>query len=181
MFSRIVTLGDQQILRADVFDNTSGRTLALASVQADSFTQLTRQVPSLVDELIREANGALPLRVERSDESDEVPSRYAYLINNGLLLTGIGGGAFAVAATSWYFSAARSNAISLAADAYTADPSLDNARAVVAARGGVDDDLLTQCTIGGACISLVSGIALLSGLGVTTWGLINASEEEDAP
>jgi hypothetical protein len=27
----------------------------------------------------------------------------------------------------------------------------------------------------------VSGIALLSGLGVTTWGLINASEEEDAP
>ena len=44
VFSRVVRLANDEILRADIYDNVSGRTIALASVQARAV--LVRMLPS---------------------------------------------------------------------------------------------------------------------------------------
>ncbi len=60
-FSRVVRLGDQQLLRVDIFDSVSGRTVAMSSKQGQ-LSSLFSSTNEVVDTLVREAAGALPLR-----------------------------------------------------------------------------------------------------------------------
>lgn len=168
-FTRVVRIGEQQILRCDIFDSRAGRTLALGSVQGQTLAELFSALPRLVDDLVVESVGGLPRRATPKAlavmPDDRAP---APLVNTGLVVAGSGLVVGAVGVTTVVLSSLRASTLSNASDAYAADPTIDNARAVIDARAGVGPgstaSALGLAGICGGCLGisgLVGGIVAL--------------------
>jgi hypothetical protein len=153
VFTRIVKLGDEQVLRADVFDNVAGRSVALSVVQGGNVGDLLRRLPALVDALVLESQGALPLRaVERRIVVPDKPM--SALMQNGLVIGGVGLGASALLGTLFIAGSLQQSGIGKAGEKYAQEPDIDNARAVVDARGSLSESLLVFGSAASGCLAL---------------------------
>jgi hypothetical protein len=170
VFSRVVRLGEELVLRVDVFDNGVGRSVALSAVRGRSAADLLRRIPELIEDLVNESQGELPVRaLERPIDvfvapNDDVPMSGA--ARNGLLLGGVGLGAAVVFGSLFVAGSLQVRRVSEAGDTYAADPDIDNARALVDARGGIGESTLVFGTAGSGCVGLVGLIVSLIGGGV---------------
>jgi hypothetical protein len=178
VFSRIVRLGDEENLRADIYDNVGSRTLALASVRARAVDDLHRQLPTLVEALVRESTGALPLRAVERPIAVATDTPMSSTARAGYLVGGVGLGAAVVFGTVFGLGTASNAAINRAADAYAADPDIDNARALIDARGPFDDTTRTLGTCGSGCLGVGGLLALLIGAGLVGADALAPSAEE---
>jgi hypothetical protein len=136
VFSRGAKLGSDTLLRIEVFDDTESRTLALTTVQANDDKALLARLPKAVGELIDEASGALPRRATTRAlvETASLRGPSPWLVGGGITaaagaVVALVGGVVVVLS-----SGTGEDTVSAAADAYAADPTLDNARAVREAR-----------------------------------------------
>ncbi len=166
VFSRVVTIGNEQTLRADVYDNVTARTLALASVEGRDVAELSRNMSNLVDALISESLGTLPLRATKRPIAVGEAAPMSAAASNALL---IGGGGLATALVFggvFIAGSLQSSSIQRAARTYEANPDIDNARSLVDARGSLNHSVLTFGTCGSGCIGLGGVIALLVGSGL---------------
>jgi hypothetical protein len=151
VFTRIVKLGDEQVLRADVFDNVAGHSVALSVVQGGNADELLKRLPALVDAIVLESQGALPLRpVER--RIVVAPDKpMSAMMQNGLVIGGVGLGASALLGTLFIAGSLQRSGIEKVGERYAQDPDIDNARAVVDARGSSPDSRLV---FGSGCLAL---------------------------
>jgi hypothetical protein len=181
VFSRIVRLGDEETLRADVYDNVGGRTLALASVRARSADALYRQLPELVEGLVRESNGALPLRAVERPVGVVVDPPMSSTARAGYLVGGVGLGAAVVFGTTFGLGALQASNLGRAIDTYDADPTIDNARALVDARGPFDRTTMTIGTFGSGCLGIGGLLAFIVGAGLVGVDAFALAADEAAP
>lgn len=177
VFSRVVQLGDEQVLRADVYDNVVGRSVALATVQAGSVGELLRRLPTLVDLLVQESHGELPLRAVERPVDVPADKPLSAMARSGLVLGGVGLSAAVVGGGLFAVGLVQRNAINAAAGAYAADPDVDNARALVDARGALNDNTLTFLTCGSACVGAGGLLSLMIGAGVFAVGTSTPAAE----
>ena len=136
VFSRGAKLGSDTLLRVEIFDDTEGRTLALTTVQAGDDKGLLARLPKAVGELIDDSVGTLPRRATTRAlvQTESLSGPSPWLVGGGI--TAAAGAVVAGAgALVWLLSLAPGDGgVTAAADAYAADPTLDNAQAVRAAR-----------------------------------------------
>jgi hypothetical protein len=180
VFSRIVRLGDEETLRADIYDNVEGRTLALASVRSRAVDDLHRQLPTLVEALVRESTGALPLRAVERPIAVAADAPMSSNMRSGLLLGGVGAGAVVVFGSLFGLGTMNTVGVSRASEAYATEPTIDNARALIDARGPFDATTLTLGTCGSGCLGAGGLLALLVGAGVVGADALAPSAEEAA-
>jgi hypothetical protein len=178
VFSRIVRLGDEETLRADIYDNVEGRTLALASVRSRAVDDLHRQLPTLVEALVRESTGALPLRAVERPIAVAADAPMSSNMRSGLLLGGVGAGAVVVFGSLFGLGTMNTVGVSRASEAYATEPTIDNARALIDARGPFDATTLTLGTCGSGCLGVGGLLALLVGAGVVGADALAPSAEE---
>ncbi len=152
-YSRVVRLGDNQLMRLDVFDNNSGRTVALASQQG-SLSTLFDGTDHLVDALLAEAAGALPLRT--SSAAGATPSSGGAVDVPGIIVTGGGVVGVAVGVVFGVIASSNLTALTTASDAWVAQPTAQNAHAVIDARAAADS-AVPMFVVGG--VIGVAGIA----------------------
>lgn len=181
VFSRIVRLGDEETLRADVYDNVGGRTLALASVRARTADALHRQLPELVEGLVRESTGALPLRAVERPIAVVADTPMSATARAGYLVGGVGLGAAVVFGTVFGLGTASTAAINRAVDTYAADPTIDNARALIDARGPFDDTTRTLGTCGSGCLGVGGLLAFIVGAGLVGVDAFAPAADEATP
>ena len=177
VFSRVVRLANDEILRADIYDNVSGRTIALASVQARAVNDLHRQLPDLIESLLRESAGALPLRAVEGPLAVATDKPLSSTARAGLLVGGVGLGSALLFGGLAGAGTLQRNGVGRAADAYSDDPSIDNARALIDARGPFDNDTMTVGICGGGCLSLAGLLALVVGAGLYASDALAPAEE----
>jgi hypothetical protein len=180
VFSRIVRLGDEETLRADIYDNVEGRTLALASVRSRAVDDLHRQLPTLVEALVRESTGALPLRAVERPIAVAADAPMSSNMRSGLLLGGVGAGAGVVFGSLFGLGAMNTVGVSRASEAYATEPTIDNARALIDARGPFDATTLTLGTCGSGCLGVGGLLAMLVGAGLVGADALAPSAEEAA-
>jgi hypothetical protein len=162
VFSRIVRLGDEETLRADIYDNVEGRTLALASVRSRAVDDLHRQLPTLVEALVRESTGALPLRAVERPIAVAADAPMSSNMRSGLLLGGVGAGAVVVFGSLFGLGTMNTVGVSRASEA----------------RGPFDATTLTLGTCGSGCLGVGGLLALLVGAGVVGADALAPSAEE---
>lgn len=177
VFSRVVRLANDEILRADIYDNVSGRTIALASVQARAVNDLHRQLPDLIESLLRESAGALPLRAVEGPLAVATDKPLSSTAHAGLLVGGVGLGSAVLFGGLAGAGALQLNGVGQAADAYSDDPNTDNARALIDARGPFDNDTMTVGICGSGCLSLAGLLALVVGAGLYASDALAPAEE----
>jgi hypothetical protein len=180
VFSRIVRLGDEETLRADIYDNVEGRTLALASVRSRAVDDLHRQLPTLVEALVRESTGALPLRAVERPIAVAADAPMSSDMRSGLLLGGVGAGAVVVFGSLFGLGTMNTVGVSRASEAYATEPTIDNARALIDARGPFDATTRTLGTCGSGCLGVGGLLALLVGAGLVGADALAPSAEEAA-
>lgn len=180
VFSRIVRLGEDEILRADVYDNIGGHTLALASVRTRTVDGLHAHLPGLVEALLDESAGALPLRAVERPIAVTVDTPMSATARAGYLIGGVGLGTALAFGTLFGLGTANVTGFSRATDAYAADPTIENARAVVAARGPLDETSAALGTCGSGCLGVGGLLALLVGAGLLGADAFAPSAEESA-
>jgi hypothetical protein len=180
VFSRIVRLGDEETLRADIYDNVEGRTLALASVRSRAVDDLHRQLPTLVEALVRESTGALPLRAVERPIAVAADAPMSSNMRSGLLLGGVGAGAVVVFGSLFGLGTMNTVGVSRASEAYATEPTIDNARALIDARGPFDATTLTLGTCGSGCLGVGGLLAMLVGAGLVGADALAPSAEEAA-
>lgn len=163
VFSRVVKLGDRQVLRADVFDNVQGRTVALSALDAGSVGELLRRVPALVDALIEESQGVLPTRITQRRIDVAVERPWSNDARHAAILGSVGAAGTVVFGVVFAASVASAVRLQAAAGAYTSAPSLETARAVLDARGPFSDAALASGYIIGGGLTVASVAAAIVG------------------
>ena len=177
-FPRIVPLGEQQVLRVEVYDFASGRALALVSVQARRVGDLVPRLPDVVELLIDESAGALPVRTSARAIEMDTAAPTSPLLQAGLITGGVGLGTSLIFGSLLVVGAVRASSLAAAEKAYAADPRLDNARAVVAARGPLDSTTATVATCSSGCVGGLGLLAALVGAGMVGWDWLSPSAED---
>lgn len=150
-YSRVVRLGDNQLMRLDIFDSDTGRTVALASQQG-SLSTLFDGTDHLVDALLAEAAGALPLRTSSAGAA----SPGGAVDVQGILFTGSGVVGVAAGVVLGVVGFNSLTALTTASDLWVAQPTTQNAHAVIDARPAADR-ALPMFVVGG--VIGVAGIA----------------------
>jgi|GEM_PF-1374936 len=180
-FTRVVRIGEQQILRCDIFDSHAGRTLALGSVQGQQVAELFAALPHLVDDLVVESGGGLPRRTTpRSLAVMPEEGAPAPLVTTGLTVAGSGLVVGAIGVTTVVLTSLRVSTLSNASDAYAADPTIDNARAVIDARAGVGPGSTASAVgLAGICGGCLGISGLVGGLIALVIGNSNNGDSND--
>jgi hypothetical protein len=99
----------------------------------------------------------------------------------GYLIGGVGLGTAIVFGTLFGLGTANVTGFSRAIDGYAAEPTIENARAVVVARGPLDDSVVTIGTCGSGCLGVGGLLALLVGAGLLGTDAFASPAEEAAP
>lgn len=160
VFGRVVVIGGDHVLRLEVFDDRSARTLALTTVQGDGVQALVKGLPDGVGALVAESAGELPARVTTKKllnaraEPAFMDRPGANVVVGGLIATGAGLAVGGLGLWGMFTYNAERVLLDDALASYTKTPSLDNARAVAEVR----DD------IGSSNAHLYKGIASLGAL-----------------
>jgi hypothetical protein len=148
-YTRVARLGDNQLMRLDIFDSNTGRTVALASQQG-SLSMLFDGTDRLVETLLTEAAGALPARsavAASSSGAVDVP---------GIIVTASGVAGVAVGVVLGVVAFNNVTALTTASEAWVERPTAQNAHAVIDARA-IADTSLPMLVVGG--VVGVAGIA----------------------
>ena len=173
-FTRVVRLGDNQLIRLDLFDSTTGSTLAFASQQG-SLQAVFTGIDALVDTVLLDAS-ALPLRkgaaVSANSGGGGVDVVGIVVGSAGVAVAG--GVATAVGLLSWFAHAEAVQRV-LEAEKDKGDASAAQADQVAAREAWQGQGRLF--TIVGGAVAGVGVVALVGGLG---FALTRPVVEEEA-
>lgn len=161
-YSRVVRLGDNQLMRLDIFDSNTGRTVALASQQG-SLSSLFDGTERLVDALLKQAAGALPVRT-----TSVAAASPGGVDVQGILFVGSGVVGVAAGVVLGLVAVSNLNALTAASEAWVAQPTAQHARAVIDARGSANSAPLMVVAAGvvgvaGIVAAVVGGTMLADG------------------
>ncbi len=171
VFPRVLVLGGQQVLRVELYDSRAAQVLALVSIQGDDVDALVPRLPEVVELLITESAGGLPVRaVARAIEAAPPQQPTSPWVQRGLVTGGVGLGATLVFGSLFAVGALGASRLAAAEAAWSEDPVLDNARAVVDARGPFDRTTAVLGTCGAGCATGLGLLTTLVGAGVAGWG-----------
>lgn len=162
-YSRVVRLGDNQLMRIDIFDSNTGRTVALASQQG-SLSSLFAGTERLVDALVAGAAGDLPVRTSAAAAAASPGA----VDTQGILFTGSGVVGVAGGIVLGLLAVNNLNALTAASDAWVDAPTAQHARAVIDARATADSAPLLVVAAGvvgvaGIVAAVVGGVMLADG------------------
>jgi hypothetical protein len=181
VFSRIVSLGDDRVLRTEVFDHRSARAVALATVRGGSEGDLAPRLPELVEGLIGVSAGALPVRQTALELSVPTVRRWSPLVAHGLIASGVGLGGLLIGAGSVLLINEHLSEINVAAAAYSEESTADNAAHVVEKRGLFPDVVLVAGGCAGFAAMLSGALAVVVGGSQAALGALSGPSDTESP
>ncbi|MBM4281636.1 MAG: hypothetical protein FJ137_13055 [Deltaproteobacteria bacterium] len=138
VFSRIVALGGDRVLRVEVFDKSAGRAVALATGKGGDGNSLAPRLPGVVDDLVVAGAGALPVRAKALAVA--VPTgKPSPWVSTGLAVGGVGLGGLIAGGLVFVLANDHIAGVNDAADAYRRSPDNATAKGVIAARGDLPE------------------------------------------